>query len=233
MGGASTSTNAALLNRALELHRAGRLDDAGAIYQQLLTDSPGHADAEHLLGLVRFRNNDVDSAIRLIRDAVEHDPDNPIYHANLGNVLKDAGRLTDAIAAYRRALALRPGYAEIHNNLGFVLQASGMIEEAIGHYRKAITLRPADYRAHYNLGNSLFLIGKSEEAIAAFREAAILNPEFAATWDHLGTVLQRLGRHAEAENVLSSLDSDRPRLGRRTSRPRTRAPATGPRRRSV
>lgn len=199
MSGASTSTNAALLNRALELHRAGRLDDAAAIYQQLLTDNPGHADAAHLLGLVRFRNNDVDSAIRLIRDAVEHDPDNPIYHANLGNVLKDAGRLTDAIAAYRRALALHPGYAEIHNNLGYALQASGMIEEGIGHYRKAITLRPADYRAHYNLGNALFLIGKSEEAIAAFREAATLNPQFANTWDHLGTVLQRLGRHAEAE----------------------------------
>jgi len=199
LSGASTSTNAALLNRALELHRAGRLDDAAAIYQQLLTDNPGHADAAHLLGLVCLRNNDVDSAIRLIRDAVEHDPDNPIYHANLGNVLKDAGRLTDAIAAYRRALALHPGYAEIHNNLGYALQVSGMIEEGIGHYRKAITLRPADYRAPYNLGNALFLIGKSEEAIAAFREAATRNPQFANTWDHLGTVLQRLRRHAEAE----------------------------------
>jgi protein O-GlcNAc transferase len=199
LSGASTSTNAALLNRALELHRAGRLDDAAAIYQQLLADNPGHADAAHLLGLVCLRNNDFNAAIRLIRGAVEHDPDNPIYHANLGNVLKDAGQLTDAIAAYRRALALHPGYAEIHNNLGYALQASGMIEEGIGHYRTAITLRPADYRAHYNLGNALFLIGKSEEAIAAFREAATLNPQFANTWDHLGTVLQRLGRHAEAE----------------------------------
>ena len=174
MSGASTSTNTALLNRALELHRAGRLDDAAAIYQQLLTDNAGDADAAHLLGLVCLRNNDFDSAIRLIRGAVEHDPDNPIYHANLGNVLKDAGQLADAIAAYRRALALHPGYAEIHNNLGYALQASGMIEEGIGHYRKAITLRPADYRAHYNLGNALFLIGKSEEAIAAYREAATL-----------------------------------------------------------
>src|SRR6266581_760323 len=77
--------NAALLNRALELHRAGRLDDAAAIYQRLLTDNPDHADAAHLLGLVRFRSNDFDSAIRLIQSAVERDPDNPIYHANLCN----------------------------------------------------------------------------------------------------------------------------------------------------
>ena len=37
MPAASTSTSAALLNQALELHRAGRLDEAGAIYEQLLT----------------------------------------------------------------------------------------------------------------------------------------------------------------------------------------------------
>ena len=189
MPGTSTSTHAALLNRALELHRAGQLDDAGALYEELLAESPAHADAAHLLGLVRFRKNDVDAAIRLIGDAIEHDPDNPIYHANLGNVFKDAGRLPEAIAAYRRSLELRPDYAEIHNNLGHALHASGMIDEGITHYREAIALRPADYRAHYNLGNALFQQDKSEEAIAAFGAAAALNPDFAATWDHLGTVL--------------------------------------------
>jgi protein O-GlcNAc transferase len=191
--------NAALLTQALELHRAGRLDDASAIYQQLLTDNPDDTDAAHLLGLVHYRNNDFDSAIRLIQGAVERDPDHPIYHANLGNVLKDAGRLTDAIAAYRRALELNPGDAAIHNNLGYVLQVSGIMDEGIGHYRKAISLRPDNYRAHYNLGNALFLTGKSEDAIAAFREAVRLNPRFADVWDHLGTALQRLGRAAEAE----------------------------------
>jgi predicted O-linked N-acetylglucosamine transferase (SPINDLY family) len=191
--------NAALLNQALELHRAGRLDDASAIYRQLLTDNPDDADAAHLLGLVHYRNNDFDSAIRLIQGAVERDPDHPIYHANLGNVLKDAGRLTDAIAAYRRALELNPGDAAIHNNLGYVLQVIGIMDEGIGHYRKAISLRPDNYRAHYNLGNALFLTGKSEDAIAAFREAVRLNPRFADVWDHLGTALQRLGRAAEAE----------------------------------
>jgi protein O-GlcNAc transferase len=195
---ASTSPNA-LLNRALELHRAGWLDDAAAIYRQLLADNPGHAEASHLLGLVHFRNKDFDSAIRLIHEAVGRDPDNPIYRANFGNVLKDAGRLSDAIAAYRRALELDPAYAEIHNNLGYVLQLNGTIDEGIDHYRKSIALRPDNYRAHYNLGNALFLTGKSQEALAALREAVRLNPGFPDAWDHLGTVLQRLGRPAEAE----------------------------------
>ena len=37
--GASNSTNAAALNRVLELHRAGRLDHAGAAYEHLLADT--------------------------------------------------------------------------------------------------------------------------------------------------------------------------------------------------
>ncbi len=197
--GTPLPAHAALLKRALELHRSGRLDHAAAIYRQLLADDPENADAAHLLGLVHFRNNDPDSAIRMIRDAIERKPDNPIFHGNLGNVLKDAGRQNDAIAAYRRALELDPGYAEIHNNLGYVLQISGMPDEAIAHYRQAIALRPDNFRAHYNLGNALFLTAKHEQAVAAFREAARLNPKFASTWNHLGTVLQRLGRAAEAE----------------------------------
>jgi predicted O-linked N-acetylglucosamine transferase (SPINDLY family) len=194
-----TTEDAALLDRALELSRAGQLDDAAAIYMRLLADNPNHADAKHLLGLVFFRKNDFDAAIRLIRDAIERDPENPIYHGNLGNVFKDANRLTDAVAEYRRALQLDPGYAEIHNNLGYVLQVSGMTEDALGHYRQAIALRRDNHRAHYNLGNALFLTGKSEEAIAAFRDATRLNPSFDDAWDHLGIALEHVGRHAEAE----------------------------------
>jgi protein O-GlcNAc transferase len=193
------ASNTALLNRALELHRAGRLGDAAAIYEEILAENAAHADALHLLGLVRSRDNDFDTAIRLIRAAIERDPENPIYLGNLGNVYKDAGRVDDAVGAYRKALALDPGYAEIHNNLGYVLQLRGEMDDAIAHYRKAIAVRPDNYRAHYNLGNALFLSGRNEDAARAFREAADLNPEHADTWDHLGIVLQRLGRAAEAE----------------------------------
>ena len=201
MTGSSTPAGATLLSRALELHRAGRLDEAAAIYERLLAEDASNADAAHLLGLVHFRHNDFDGAIRLIGEALARDPANPIYHGNLGNVLKDAGRRSDAMAAYRRALEIDPSYGEIHNNLGFLLQSSGRIDEAIHHYRNAIRLQPANYRAHYNLGNALHVSGKSEVAVAAFQEAARLNPDFTNAWDHLGTVLQRIGRPAEAESA--------------------------------
>jgi tetratricopeptide (TPR) repeat protein len=222
---ASTSSAAALLNQALELHRAGRLDDAGAIYEQLLTDGPEHADAAHLLGLVRFRNNDVESAIHLIGDALARDPENPVYHANLGNVLKDCGRMTEAIAAYRRALTLRPTYAEVENNLGYALQTTGMIDDAIGHYRSAIALRPSDHRARFNLGNALFLLGKAEAAIVAYRGAVSLSPGFASG---VGPPRDRAAAARPARRrrgELPAVARDRTAVGGRESCARSRAPA--------
>jgi len=201
-----------MLARALELHRAGRLDEAAAIYEQLLAHDPEHADAAHLLGLVRFRRGDFDAAVGLIRDAIARDAQNPIYQGNLGNVLKDAGRPDEAIAAYRRALEIHPEYAEIHNNLGYVLQSSGRLADALAHYRRAIALRPDNPRAHYNLGNALFLDGRSEEAISAFREAVKLKPDFAEAWDRLGTALvasaERMEQAFQAYRHASELRPD-------------------------
>ena len=48
---------------------------------------------------------------------------------NLGMALKDLGRLDEAIAAYRRALALRPDSAEVHYSLALALLLHGEFAE--------------------------------------------------------------------------------------------------------
>ena len=63
--------------------------------------------------------------------AIELRPDHGIAHANLGIALRAAGRLDEAIAAYRHAIALRPESAEAHANLGAALMEAGQAGEAI------------------------------------------------------------------------------------------------------
>ena len=43
---------AQLLNQAIALHQAGRLDEAESHYRQVLQATPGHFDATHLLGVI-------------------------------------------------------------------------------------------------------------------------------------------------------------------------------------
>jgi Flp pilus assembly protein TadD len=51
-------------------------------------------------------------------------PDFAEAHNNLGNTLKELGRLDEAEASYNQAIALKPDYAEAHRNLGNTLVLS-------------------------------------------------------------------------------------------------------------
>ena len=78
-------------------------------------------------------------------------PDYAEAHSNLGNTLKELGRLEEAETNYRKAIALKPDFAEAHNNLGATLQEQGRLDEAETNYRKAIALKPDFAEAHRHL----------------------------------------------------------------------------------
>jgi tetratricopeptide (TPR) repeat protein len=93
---------------------------------------------------------------------VQRKPDYPEAHNNLGNALKDQGRLDEAVACYREALRLQPNYAVAHSNLGVALMEQGQLAEAAASYRQAVRLRPGLAQAHFNLGTALLLMGDYE-----------------------------------------------------------------------
>jgi tetratricopeptide (TPR) repeat protein len=97
-----------------------------------------------------------------------------------------AGRLDEAIAAYRRMLGLAPDSAEAHNNLAMALRQSGRLEEAVREHQAAIAIRPAVAELHNNLGLTLKDGGQIDAAIAAYRQAVALKGDMAETWLNLG-----------------------------------------------
>jgi Flp pilus assembly protein TadD len=83
----------------------------------------------------------------------------------LGVILQEAGRLDEAEASYRQAIALKPGYAEAHNNLGNSLRDLGRLKEAEASLRQAIKLEPDFLNAHSNLSVVLLKIGEHREGL--------------------------------------------------------------------
>lgn len=101
---------------------------------------------------------------------------NNTSHFSIANKLMRQGKLEEAIACYRRALAQNPNFAWSHHNLGEALVKQGQLDEAIACYRNAIAQQPNFAWFHYNLAQALVKQGELEESLIFFRKAIELNP---------------------------------------------------------
>lgn len=165
-------------------HRAGRLQEATAIYRKVLTLDSRNPDALHLLGVIAQQVGDPQQAVEYIRlaidccnQAVPRIPSNPVAHNNLGEAYRALGRMSEAVACYEQALLLSPDYAEAHYHLGLVLEDQGKAEEAVIRYRKALSAKPDLVLAHYNLGTALKAQGNLDEAASCFQQVLRLEPD--------------------------------------------------------
>jgi protein O-GlcNAc transferase len=188
----------ATLQAALQFHRAGDLQRAEALYQQILQAAPEQPDALHLLGVVALQQGRSEAAVGFIGRSLRQRPDHAEAHSNLGNALVKLGRLEEAAECHRQALRLRPDLAGAHSNLGNVLKQQGKLAEAAACYRHALRLRPDHAEAHNNLGNALKDQGELDEAIACYRQALQCRPDYAEAHNNLGNALKDQGALDEA-----------------------------------
>jgi GT2 family glycosyltransferase len=65
------SASAATLQRALELQRSHRLDEARVLYQEVLDATPDLPDAVHMLGVIHLQTGNYGQALPLLRRAAE------------------------------------------------------------------------------------------------------------------------------------------------------------------
>jgi protein O-GlcNAc transferase len=179
-------------------HAAGRLDQAEAIYRQVLAAAPAHAGALHLTGLLAHQRGDNVRAADLVARAVAAAPQVAEFQANFGVILHALGRTADAAAAFERAVQLDPIRADSLNNLGSTRLAAGRVDDAIELFRRAVGSKPDFRMAWLNLAMTLHRAGRLDEAAAAYEAALALPPIEPAHHVELGNILRDLGRHAES-----------------------------------
>ncbi|HEX3996165.1 MAG TPA: tetratricopeptide repeat protein, partial [Acetobacteraceae bacterium] len=186
------------VQRGLQHHRSGRLDEAERLYADALTENPRDADALHLLGVLADARGARVRAVALIIEALKL-RDAAQFHCNLSMVLGKLDRNEEAVAAASRALTLRSDYPQALNNLGVALEALGRLEQAEAALRRALSAKPDYADAWSNLGNTLRRLDRPEEAIAAYERAVVLNPAFPGAYANKAHLLREQGRLSEAE----------------------------------
>ncbi len=128
-----------------------------------------------------------------------------------GRAFRAAGRVVDAEASFRQALALAPGDPALAADLGTTLVAQHRFKEALPFVREAVSLRPTVAAYHALLGFVADRLDHGVEARKALETARELAPADAETHTVLGFHLLREGEHTLAIEAFESAVAADPR----------------------
>lgn len=139
-----------------------------------------------------------EESIAPFRQAVARDPNNAVFHRNLGEALLKAGRTRDAMLEYQAAVRLDPRSALYHNGYGVLLRQLGMKAEAVDQLGQALRLEPGNvaYAADYAL--ALLTAGQFDAAVDQYRKLLKADPGTARYHDELGQALVGAGKRDDA-----------------------------------
>ena len=183
------------INQLIALFNAGRHTELETRVRLLLDRFPDSGFAWKVLGAIL----PIQDSLFALQKATELLPNDAEAHYNLGNTLRELGRLSEAEGSYRQALRINPDFAMAHGNLGITLNGLRRLDEAEASYRQALRLNPDFALAHNNLGVTLKNKGRLDEAEASFRRAIQIKPDYAEAHSNLGVTLKNMGQLDEAE----------------------------------
>ncbi|KAK9469969.1 glycosyl transferase family 41-domain-containing protein [Dipodascopsis tothii] len=94
-------------------------------------------------------------ALEYYRYGLSLDAEHPHLYTNLGSLLKDQGRLNEAVAMYEKAVACDPTFDIALANLANAVKDQGRVAVAIEYYRRAVAANPKFDEASCGLANAL------------------------------------------------------------------------------
>jgi tetratricopeptide (TPR) repeat protein len=178
--------------------RNGRLDSAGACYQEAARLEPDYPNVRNNLGSVLVRQGKADEAIVQFQKALQIKPNYATAHHNLGDAFFQAGKVDEAVAENEKTLLIDPGYAEADYSLGDIFLQKGEVDQAIKHLEKALRSKPELAAAQFDLGVALSQKGEWDNAIDHLQKSIRINPAAADAHLYLGNSLLQKGRVDDA-----------------------------------
>lgn len=114
---------------------------------------------------------------KMLQELLAKDPKNLNAWIELGNIMMDTQRFSEAIDAYKKALELDPKNVDVRVDLGTCYRSSGKPDVAIQEYKKAVELNPNHVNAHKNMGVVFaYDLKDYKQALKEFEKALMLAP---------------------------------------------------------
>jgi tetratricopeptide (TPR) repeat protein len=125
--------------------RAGRVNEAAALYREALENDAGLYMAHARLATIYESANAWEQAITERRAAVNVAPDDPSLLVDLGRTLVGARRAADAEEVFRQAMDANPHDARVPYYLGVIEQQLNKPEAARAAFTRFLAIAPSRY----------------------------------------------------------------------------------------
>jgi protein O-GlcNAc transferase len=160
-------------------------DEAAVSFERAAALNPTDLAIANNLAFALKHSGQTQRAIEVLQAALEHRPDAPELHFNLGLFLHDTRQLLEATNAFRRAIELRPEFVEAYINLGQTYRDLGLLGRAIEILEAALRIKPDYAKALTNLGVVLHESGRVAEGLECIRKGLELAPDQAQARSNL------------------------------------------------
>ncbi len=186
-----------------------RSNDYNRIIDTQHVDSTAQPEAQLLLALSLAMSGDTEHGFPLLREQLQHTPDNHDWRSDhaLGRML--LGDVEGAVKALVALIRNPQASAVDFSRLAAARLAQQQEDSAAEYYREAIDREPGREHWHYNLAGVLVRLRRLEEALDSYDSALRINPQFEQAINARRELLLALERCQElAEELQAELDAD-------------------------
>jgi len=189
------------------LLRAGRLEEAEAVYLRLIEAYPENDSYLMALAWVYHDSGRLEEAIACWEKLFEKELKRKIFTGfafdELVRIYKSREMYDRLLEICERACDAFPGEYSLLGDLAYACHKTGWLERAVSIYRQMIDMDPEGIEAYLGLGNTLIALADYAGAEEAYGEASRIDPgETATFFSRLSDEYRRCGLSEKAEYAI-------------------------------
>ncbi|MCH8248854.1 MAG: sulfotransferase [Proteobacteria bacterium] len=199
----------AAIIKGIEFKQADKLDEALAVFRDVLKGNPNNVNAMRHLALSFWHDKKrLEDAEALLRRATQTAVDFTEAWLTLGALLLDMNKFMDAVATYQKATELEPRNARAWAGLGSALGRAMYPEKAVQAYERSFAIDDGTPSVMAAYAWELKTVGDQDGAVKAYRRAIKAKPNFGQVYWSMANLKIFNFSDEEIENMLQQLERD-------------------------
>lgn len=190
------------INKVLQLGSEGNLLEAAVLCNQILENDSQNAQVLTLLGLLKYKNNQVQDGIACIEKALEIKPTARLY-LDLGRIHLEQNDFRKMEECCEYSIKFDSENFDAWFYYALALKTNEKIDVAIKAYEKAIQINPDACNAYHNLGNIYFNIkNDSHSALKYYKKYLEYDSDNKDAKSCIGTLYLKMKNYKEGWKYL-------------------------------